>query len=207
MNIVILGPQGSGKGTQAQHLAEAFSIPHISVGDLLRDEIAAKTTVGKQIEQLLKGGKFAPPTVVNRLVKKRLELDDAENGWILDGYPRDLNQAEFLDEVATIDAVIALDIPDKVAIARISKRRVCPKCHEVYGLAKKPKKAGVCDICKTKLVHRNDDKPAAIKQRLKWYHDETEPLIEYYKPRDIVHRINSNRDSDLVFKEILGEIG
>lgn len=206
MKLIILGPQGSGKGTQAQRLAAYLNVPNISVGDLLRDEIAKKTATGKQIEAQLKKGNFAPPLVVNRLVQKRLEQPDAENGWILDGYPRSLEQAEFLDEIDSVDVVLVLDIPDKVSLQRISARLSCPKCHTVYGLALTPKKKGICDKCGAKLVHRDDDKPAAIKQRLERYHDETEPLLEYYKPRGIVRKVDGTVNAEAVFKEILAEI-
>jgi len=206
MKIVVLGPQGSGKGTQAERLAEHFGLPHIDAGQLLRNEIEKKTLIGQKIEKLMAAGKSVPVNVSEKLVKMRLQEPDAAKGWILDGYPRDLVQAEFLDGLEELDAVIFIDIPDKLAVERLSKRRFCPKDHSVYGLGRKPRKAGVCDNDSAKLVHRDDDKPEAIKKRLEWYHDATEPLMEYYKPRDLVRVVDGTKAPDEVFRLILEEL-
>lgn len=203
MRLVIMGPPGSGKGTQAETLAEHFKVPHISVGDLLRQEVADETEVGKQIESFLNKGELIPHDIMHQIVAKRLDSPDAENGWILDGYPRDIDQAEFLDQISEPEAVLVIDVPEELSIERISKRRVCEKCHEVYGINVKPKKDGVCDKCGDKLVHRDDDKPEAIKNRLEIYNDETEPLIAYYQPRDIVFKVDGSKDIKTLNKEII----
>ena len=193
MNIVLMGPQDSRKGTQAARLAARFSIPHISAGDILREEIAKKTPVGLKVKKAFDEGKLVSKKTTNQIVRKRLENKDAGNGWVLDGYPRSLEQAEFLDTIATVDFVFVIAVPDKVSIARISQRRICTGCGKVYGIALHPKNAGVCDVCGKQLIQREDDTPAAIKTRLEIYHDETEPLIDYYNPRNIVHMIDGNK--------------
>lgn len=207
MKIIIMGPQGSGKGTQAQLLAEHFGIPHIAAGDLFRQHIAEKTAIGAIAVKLINNGKMVPDKVTDKMIKERIEEEDADEGWILDGYPRNLHQAEYLDQDNPPDAVVVLDVPEGVSITRISKRRTCSRCQEVYGIALHPKKPGICDKCGGKLVQRDDDKPDAIKRRLELYHDETEPLIEYYKPRDIVFRIDGDRDVDAIFEEITRILG
>ncbi|MBI4144930.1 adenylate kinase [Candidatus Woesearchaeota archaeon] len=207
MKLIIMGPQGSGKGTQAQLLAEHYGIVHVAAGDLFRQHIAEKTAIGAIAAKLINNGKMVPDKVTDRMIKERIEEEDADEGWILDGYPRNLHQAEYLDQDNPPDAVIMLDVPESVSIARITKRRVCSKCQGVYGIVVQPKKPGICDKCGGKLVHRDDDKPEAIKRRLEYYHEETDPLIEYYKPRDIVYRINGDRDVDAIFEEITRILG
>jgi adenylate kinase len=207
MKIVLMGPQGSGKSVQAERLSAHYDIPHLAIGDVLRAEVAKKTAMGKRIEKAIDAGKLVSNSFTNKIVEKRLEENDAADGWILDGYPRDLPQAEFLDGITDLDAVIVIDIPEKLTIERIASRRICPKCGAVYGITMKPKKAGVCDKCGTKLVHRDDDKPDAIKKRLEIYHEETEPLTEYYKPRNLVHVVDGAKGVDAVFKEITQFLG
>jgi len=203
MRLVMLGPPGSGKGTQAERLAEHFNVPHISVGELFREEVAEETEIGKKIESHLNKGELVAHDITHQVVAKRLDLPDADKGWILDGYPRDLDQAEFLDQLSEPEAVLIIDVPEDLSIERISKRRVCEKCQEVYGINIKPKKEGVCDKCGGKLVHRDDDKPEAIKKRLKIYQEETEPLSDYYKPREIVFRVDGSKDIETLYKEII----
>ncbi|HSU73217.1 MAG TPA: adenylate kinase [Candidatus Binatia bacterium] len=206
MKLVILGPQGSGKGVQAERIAARWNIPHISVGDLLRDEITRKSVIGNKIASALNAGKLVPDGITDELVRKRLEQPDAEPGWILDGYPRDADQAEFLDMLNEPDTVLVIDVSEKVSLERITNRRICLKCHAVYGSTIRPKKEGICDKCGSKLVHREDDKPTILKRRLKRYHQDTEPLIEYYKPRGIVRKVDGSGSADAVFKQILAEL-
>ncbi len=205
MRIIVLGPQGSGKSIQADLLAKHFKVPHIDVGQLLRDHIARKTAIGKKIKKVMKKGELLPSDIVNTLVKKRLAQPDCNKGFIFDGYPRELVEAEFLDDNAHIDLVISLDIPDDLAIKRISERMLCIGCTvPLYGL---PEKIGKdCKACGGKLEQREDDKPEAVKKRLRIYHDVTEPLIEYFRPRDIVHNIDGTGTVEVVNKRIMKSI-
>jgi adenylate kinase len=205
MRIVILGPQGSGKGTQADLLSRHFKIPHIDVGQLLREHIARKTEFGKKIEAPMRKGELLPHEVVDAVVEERIENPDCKNGFIIDGYPRELGEAEFLDSINGLDAVVVLEIPDELAVERISKRRVCVGCDvPLYGL---PEDIGKkCAACGGILKQREDDKPEAVRKRLEVYHEETEPLIDYYKPRDIVRRIDGQGEVRDVFKRILKEL-
>ncbi len=200
--LVILGPQGSGKGTQADLLSKRYNIPHIDVGQVLREHVTKKTEIGKKLEEPMKKGELLPHDLIDPVVEQRLSEPDCKKGFVLDGYPRQLEEAEFLDSIADLDAVIVLEIPDTVAVKRLSARRICLGCTAfLYGL---PKEIGKeCQECGGKLVQREDDKPAAVKQRLKLYHEETEPLIEYYKPRDILHRINGTGTVEEVFQRIM----
>jgi adenylate kinase len=202
MKIVILGPQGAGKSLQADLISKHFGIPHIDVGQLLRDHIARKTEIGKKIEGQMKRGELMPSAIVDKIVKERLSQPDCAKGFVFDGYPRELAEAEFLDELVKLDAVLVLEVPDDLAINRISARRVCLGCTApLYGLPKDIGKA--CGECGGKLVQREDDKPGPVKKRLQLYHEVTEPLIEYYKPRDIVHRVDATGNIQTVFKLIL----
>jgi len=202
MKFIILGPQGSGKGTQADLLATRFGIPHLDIGQILREHIANKTPIGKKIEAAMKKGELLPSDVVNKVVETRLEQEDCTDGFVLDGYPRELNEAEFLDELTDIDAVVMLDIPDEVAVKRLSARRVCIGCiAPLYGL---PKDIGKeCASCNGKLAQREDDKPDVVKKRLEVYHEETEPLVEYYRPRHIVHVVDGQGTIEEVFRRIM----
>lgn len=200
-----MGPQGSGKGTQADLLSKRFSVPHVDAGQLLREEVAKGTAIGKRVEHALKTGVMVPHDAPDELIKERLSQPDCAKGFVLDGYPRQLPQAEFLDEIADLDAVIVLDISDALAVERLSARRVCEGCTvPIYGLFKDIKQQ--CGECGGKLVQREDDKPAPIKKRLKAYHEITEPLVEYYKPRDIVRRIDADGTVEEVFKRIMAAL-
>lgn len=207
MRIVLIGPQGAGKGTHAKELSKLFSVPHIEAGDMLRHYAAQPTVLGKKLKKYLDKGQLVAEHLTNEMIKHRLEQPDCKKGWILDGYPRSLGQAEFLDEFAEVGTVLELRVPDDVAVHRLSNRWMCPVDHEIYGLNHLPKKAGMCDTHKKKLFQRDDDKPEAIKERLAIYHDETEPLLEYYKPRGIVRSVDAGKEQAVVFKEIVGVLG
>lgn len=192
MNIIMIGMAGSGKGTQAKRIAKEFNLKHISAGDVLRAEVAKGTELGKKIQKCQQEGVLVPVDIVVNAMKENMD-----NNNILDGFPRSLDQAEALDEIAQIDLVISLDIPDEVAIDRLSRRRQCKQCGAITDDSHDK-----CPECGGELYQREDDKPEAIKKRLDVYHDETEPLLEYYKPRDIVRRIDGTKTPDEIFEEI-----
>jgi len=196
MNIILLGAQGSGKGTQAQLLKEKFNLKHISTGDLVRKGIAENDSDALKLKEYQQKGELIPDALIAKIVEKNLG-----DGNIFDGFPRTLAQAELLDDFVQIDAVIELKIPDEVSIKRLSARKQCKKCGFVYG-AKNPSKSDKCDKCSGEIYQRDDDKPETIKKRLVLYHDETEPLIEYYKPRKIVHLVDGTKSIKEIFKDV-----
>ncbi|MBD3361241.1 adenylate kinase [Candidatus Woesearchaeota archaeon] len=203
MNIIMMGPQGSGKGTQASLLAERYGIPAISIGEIFREAIKSDSEEGREIQKIIDNGNMVPDELTIMFVKKRLEDVDCAEGFILDGFPRTLPQAKALDEFAKIDYVIVLRISDEEAVKRLVQRRQCPKCGKITSV----KEGEKCKQCKIKLVKRKDDTEEAIKKRLEIYHDQTQPLIEYYKPRDIVHIINGEQSIEGIHKEILVALG
>ncbi len=183
MNIIMLGAPGAGKGTQAAVLCEHFNIPTISTGNIIREALRTGTEMGLKAKSFMDAGKLVPDEVVIGIVKDRLQEDDCKAGYILDGFPRTIPQAEALDEMgANIDCVIDIEVQDDVIVNRLSGRRVCEKCGRPYHTESlKPKVDGVCDDCGGALVQRKDDQIETIKNRLDVYHKETEPLVNYYK--------------------------
>ncbi|MBO3841335.1 MAG: adenylate kinase [Candidatus Brockarchaeota archaeon] len=182
MRIVIFGPPGSGKGTYASRLAPRLGVPHISTGDILRDEVKSGSELGKSISSYVSSGKLVPDEVVNRVMEKRLSQEDCGRGFILDGYPRTLQQAYFLEGVSKIDFVINLNVPDEVIVRRLSSRLVCRKCGAIYNkITLPPKVDGVCDKCGGGLYQRDDDKPEVIRERIRVYKNEAAPLLEHYR--------------------------
>lgn len=195
MRVVLLGIQGSGKGTQAAMLAKQFGVPHVDVGDLLRHRSLQGDVLGKKIRALMDKGTLIPDKISNHVVKEAI---DEKSDWLLDGYPRDVAEAEFLDGITEVEHVIFLEISDKLAVERLSKRRMCEKCGAISDSSKKK-----CVACGGKLVQREDDTPAAIKKRLAVFHDVTEPLTEYYRVRGILHRVDASGSVHQVFKHVL----
>lgn len=203
MNIVIFGPQGSGKGTQAKMLAERYGIPHISTGDIFREAAKRKDAIGLEVKKVLDEGRLCSDALTNEVVKHRLEDVDCAEGFILDGYPRTLTQAEALDEFSHVDFIIVLEISDEAAVGRLSRRRQCPKCMRITDTSE-----GIdCIKCGAKLVQRADDTPVLIQKRLDDYHGITQPLLEYYKPQEIVYFIDGEHKPEKVFKNILEVLG
>lgn len=202
MNMIIFGPQASGKGTQAEMIAKKYDIEHISIGDVFRHEVAQKTAMGKQLAEYMNRGELVPADLNDKIVLKLLEKHP--DGVILDGYPRNIYQARFLDEHWHVEKVIVLEVPDEVCIERISGRRVCDKGHDYHVLYKPPKKEGVCDIDDLPLRMRSDDKPEAIKKRLSIYHEQTEPILKHYEDRII--KIDGNKEINQVFEEITNKL-
>ena len=182
MNLILLGAPGAGKGTQAEILCERLNIPTISTGNMIREALKSGTEMGLKAKSYIESGALVPDEVVIGIVRERLAMDDCKNGFILDGFPRTIPQAEALDRMGiVIDRVVDIDVPDEVIAGRVSGRRVCPNCGNSYGTkAKTPKVDGICDRCGTTLVQRKDDQPETVMERLHVYHEQTEPLRDYY---------------------------
>ena len=182
MKLILLGAPGAGKGTQAQKICAKFSMPAISTGNIIREAIKEQTEMGKKAKAYVDNGELVPDDVVIGIIKDRLKEDDCKNGFVLDGFPRTIPQAEALDRMGVaIDRVISIEVPDEKIAARMSGRRVCAKCGASYHVEfKKPKAEGICDICGGELIRRKDDAPETVLDRLKVYHEQTEPLKDYY---------------------------
>lgn len=182
MNLILLGAPGAGKGTQAEKICEKFNIPAVSTGNIIREALKNGTDMGLKAKSYIDAGKLVPDDVVIGIIKERLAEDDCANGFILDGFPRTIPQAEALDSMGIIiDKVVDIEVPDEKITARLSGRRVCLKCGATYHLEyKKPSKEGICDVCGDELVQRKDDKPETVLDRLNVYHEQTEPLKDYY---------------------------
>ncbi|MFG3205898.1 adenylate kinase [Streptomyces sp. NPDC048192] len=198
MRIVLVGPPGAGKGTQAVRLAEKLSIPHISTGDLFRANISQQTELGKLAKSYMDRGDLVPDTVTIAMAKDRMEQPDAEKGFLLDGFPRNVQQAEALDELLetegiTLDAVLDLEVPEDEVVKRIAGRRICrnDSSHVFHVTYSPPKKEGVCDVCGGELYQRDDDSEDTVRTRLEVYHTQTEPIIDYYKAQGLVVTISS----------------
>ena len=206
--IIVLGPQASGKGTQAEFLAEKLKIPTISGGQLLREEVQTGSELGVQIKKQMDSGSLVSNAITNELIKKRLQQNDVQNGFILDGFPRIRIQAKYLATLTDITHVLVIEISDNETMRRLSGRRTCPKCGKVYHLEfNPPKKEGFCDDDNSLLEIRTDDTPEAIRARLKIYHEETEEVIEYYEKQNLVIHINGEQTIEDVKKEIFEKLG
>ena len=182
MNLILLGAPGAGKGTQAEKICEKFNIPAVSTGNIIREALKNGTDMGLKAKSYIDAGKLVPDDVVIGIIKERLAEDDCQNGFILDGFPRTIPQAEALDKMGiVIDKVVDIEVPDEKIAARLGGRRVCLKCGATYHLEyKKPAKDGICDACGDELVQRKDDSPETVLDRLNVYHEQTEPLKDYY---------------------------
>jgi len=206
LNLVFLGPPGAGKGTQAQKISKKFGLRWISTGDMLRQAIKDKTELGKQAEKYMKRGELVPDEIVLGLLEQLLST--LNTGFILDGFPRTVPQAEKLDRMLeakslTLDGVVFIDVPDEEIIKRLSARRICPNCGAVYNMIyNPPKKDEICDICGTPLVKRDDDRPETIKKRLKVYRNQTAPLLDYYKTKGILIKIDGIGTPDQITERI-----
>ncbi|MFH8495777.1 adenylate kinase [Streptomyces coeruleorubidus] len=198
MRIVLVGPPGAGKGTQAAFLAQNLSIPHISTGDLFRANISQQTELGKLAKSYMDAGNLVPDEVTIAMAKDRMEQPDAEHGFLLDGFPRNVSQAEALDELLEtesmqLDAVLDLEVPEDEVVKRIAGRRVCrnESAHVFHVTYKPPAKEGVCDVCGGELYQRDDDSEETVRKRLEVYHTQTEPIIDYYKAQGLVVTISA----------------
>ena len=212
MRLLLIGPPGGGKGTQAKYLVEKFSIPQISTGDMLRDNVQNGTPLGKEAQKCMLDGKLVPDSIILDMIAKRLDERDCSNGYILDGFPRTIPQAEGLDNLLdgmnqNLDYVIVMDVPDNLIITRLSNRRSCKECGHVYNLIfEPPANAGKCNECSEELYLREDDNPATIQERLTVFHQHTEPVIKYYSNQGITKVINSKGSIDAIRTEILNNI-
>lgn len=194
LNIVIIGPQGSGKGTQANLIAAKYKIANISTGEMFREAVKNQTDLGKAVKAIIDRGDLVPDDLTNELVKERLSKDDCQFGFILDGYPRNLSQAEYLLTHQKITHVLEIWISDEEAIKRISGRRICSNCGATYHvLYNPPKQENICDRCGGKLTQRDDDNEKSVKQRLKIYHQETESIISFFQKKNLLYRINGEQ--------------
>ena len=209
MNLVLLGAPGAGKGTQAELLVQKLSIPAISTGNMLRDAMNHHTPLGEQIRQIMDSGMLVPDATVLDLVSVRIERQDCKNGFILDGVPRTLSQAEALDAAGiAIDYVISIEIDDSVIEDRMTGRRVCPNCGGSYHVVNnRPKADGICDRCGSELVRRKDDDPETVRDRLCVYHSRTEVLKEYYTKQGKLRMVNGNQNMHDTNRDILEAIG
>lgn len=215
MNIILMGPPGAGKGTQAEFIKAAFPIPHISTGDMFREAVGNGTAMGKEAKKYMDAGQLVPDEVTIGVVEERLAKPDCEKGFLLDGFPRTIPQAEALDRVMDnlgkkIECALNISVPDDILLARMSGRVSCGDCKAVYNTRfNPPAKEGICDKCGGKLVQRNDDQEATVKNRLTVYNEQTEPLIDYYARKGNIQTVDGNRDTGAVFadvKRILGNL-
>lgn len=213
MRVVLLGPPGVGKGTQAAKLAERYGVPHISTGDALREAVQKGTKVGLKAKSYMERGALVPDEVVIGIIGERLAQPDCRKGFILDGFPRTVNQAEALDDIlksmgTDLDAVLHITAPDQVIVERLSGRRTCRRCGRVYHIATMPpKRDGICDICGGELYQREDDKPEAIAKRLQVYREQTAPLVDYYRRRGKLVEIDGSKSVEEVFDQIVDALG
>lgn len=196
MNLILLGAPGAGKGTQAEKICEKLSIPAISTGNILREAIKNATEMGLKAKSFIDAGALVPDEVVIGIIDERLKEDDCKNGFILDGFPRTIPQAEALDNMGVrIDKVIDISVPDEKIASRLSGRRVCLKCGATYHTEyKKPKTENICDVCGDNLVQRKDDMPETVLDRLKTYHEQTEPLEGYYEKKGILRIVEGQEE-------------
>ena len=213
MKIIMLGAPGAGKGTQAKKIAAKYGIPHISTGDIFRANIKNGTELGKKAKSYMDQGLLVPDELTVDLVIDRLAQDDCKNGYILDGFPRTIPQAEALDAALAklgekMDYAIDVDVPDENIVSRMSGRRACTGCGATYHIVYNPSKKGdCCEVCGEKLILRDDDKPETVQKRLNVYHEQTQPLIDYYTKQSILRTVDGTQDMNDVFAEIVKILG
>jgi adenylate kinase len=204
LKVLMLGPPGAGKGVISQRLQDKYKIPQISTGDLIREEIDKKTEIGKIADNLINKGNFLPDDLTLKIVKKRLNEKDCKNGFIFDGFPRNLRQAREFEKISGFNLVINLIVPERTIIERVCTRRVCENCKRIYNiLTLKPKRKGICDLCQGRLIQRKDDTEEVMKKRLEVYKRETFPLIEFYRKKGMLVDINGKGSVEEVFNKVV----
>lgn len=213
MKIIMLGAPGAGKGTQAKMIAEKYGVPHISTGDIFRANIKNGTQLGMEAKQYMDQGLLVPDELTVKILLDRVAQDDCKNGYVLDGFPRTIPQAQVLDKALTelgdkIDYAIDVDVPDENIVKRMGGRRACLSCGATYHIEHVPPKAeGICDTCGQELVLRDDDKPETVQNRLNVYHEQTQPLIDFYKKKGVLKAVDGTVDMKDVFKAIVTILG
>lgn len=213
MKIILLGPPGAGKGTQAKLITEKYSIPHISTGDIFRKNISEKTPLGIEAKRYMDNGQLVPDEVTIGIVNDRLSMNDCENGFLLDGFPRTVKQAEALDSFLSsneqkIDTALLIEVPKEFILERMTGRRVCSACGASYHIKfNRPKVENKCDICGGPLVQRKDDTEETVKERLDVYDRQTQPLIQYYKEKNILAKVDGTEEIGKVFEKICDVLG
>lgn len=213
MKIIMLGAPGAGKGTQAKKIAEKYAIPHISTGDIFRANIKGGTELGLKARTFMDQGKLVPDEITIGMLMDRIKEADCQNGYVLDGFPRTIPQAESLTSALaaqgeSIDYAVNVDVPDENIITRMSGRRACLSCGATYHIQfNPPKTEGVCDVCGSALVLRDDDKPETVKNRLAVYHEQTQPLIDYYQKAGVLEQVDGTQDLNKVFADIVEILG
>ena len=213
MKIIMLGAPGAGKGTQAKRIAEKYSIPHVSTGDIFRKNLKEGTPLGLKAKTYMDQGALVPDDVTIAMLLDRIHEADCESGYVLDGFPRTIPQAESLTAALAqtgeaVDFVIDVNVPDENIIERMSGRRSCSKCPETYHIVyHAPKTEGICDACGAELITRADDKPETVKHRLEVYHEQTQPLVDYYANVGVLHTVDGTQDMGKVFSDIVEVLG
>ena len=213
MKIIMLGAPGAGKGTQAKMIADKYGVPHISTGDIFRANIKNGTELGMEAKKYMDQGLLVPDELTVRILLDRVAQDDCKNGYVLDGFPRTIPQAEVLDSELTklgdhIDYAINVDVPDENIVKRMSGRRACLTCGATYHIEHvPPKKEGICDVCGSELVLRDDDKPETVKNRLNVYHEQTQPLIDFYTEKGVLKNVDGTVPMEEVFAAITAILG
>ena len=213
MKIIMLGAPGAGKGTQAKMIADKYGVPHISTGDIFRANIKNGTELGMEAKKYMDQGLLVPDELTVRILLDRVAQDDCKNGYVLDGFPRTIPQAEVLDSELTklgdhIDYAINVDVPDENIVKRMSGRRACLTCGATYHIEHvPPKKEGICDVCGSELVLRDDDKPETVKNRLNVYHEQTQPLIDFYTEKGVLKSVDGTVPMEEVFAAITAILG
>ena len=213
MKIIMLGAPGAGKGTQAKQIAAKYEIPHISTGDIFRANIKEGTALGMEAKSYMDKGQLVPDELTVKILLDRVSKDDCKNGYVLDGFPRTIPQADVLDKAVSelndkIDYAIDVDVKDDNIIRRMSGRRACLNCGATYDIVNvPPKKEGICDTCGSELVIRDDDKEETVKARLLAYHEQTQPLIDYYNNKGILKEVDGTKDMNDVFADIVNILG